>query len=129
MIDADLFKNINDTYGHSVGDRTLNKLADVCKETLREVDVVGRMGGEEFAVLLPETDSAKANDVAERLRQAIEESKVPLESGLPLKFTVSIGVASLTSEDDNIDVLLNHADVALYKAKRAGRNKVCADFS
>lgn len=125
MLDADLFKSINDRYGHTVGDTALMKLADVCRETLRAVDLVGRLGGEEFAVLLPETDHAMAVEVADRLRKAIADSRVPLERGLPLKFTVSIGVASLASRDDNLDVLLNKADTALYEAKNSGRNKVC----
>jgi diguanylate cyclase (GGDEF)-like protein len=108
-----------------VGDLVLIKLAEVCGQTLREVDIIGRLGGEEFAILLPETNLAKANEVAERLREAIAKAKVPLESGLPLHFTVSIGVTSLVSKDDNLDVLLNRADKALYEAKEKGRNRVC----
>lgn len=126
MIDADLFKNINDRYGHAVGDATLRKLADVCQKTLRTADIAGRLGGEEFAILLPETDHDEALEVAERLRQSLETSRVPLKSGLPLQFTVSIGVSSLASKDDNLDMLLSLADTALYDAKRSGRNKVCS---
>ena len=125
MLDVDFFKKVNDSYGHKVGDLVLIKLAEVCRETLREVDIIGRLGGEEFAILLPETNQVKAAEVAERLREAIAKAKIPLESGLPLNFTVSIGVTSLVSKDDNLDVLLNHADRALYEAKESGRNRVC----
>lgn len=125
MIDIDFFKNINDSHGHKVGDTVLKKLVEVCRETMREIDIVGRMGGEEFAIQLPETGGAEAVEAAERLRMAITNAKVPLESGLPIHFTVSIGVASLASKDDNMDTLLNLADKALYEAKESGRNKVC----
>jgi diguanylate cyclase (GGDEF)-like protein/PAS domain S-box-containing protein len=125
MLDIDFFKKVNDSYGHKIGDLVLIKLAEVCRQTLREVDIIGRVGGEEFVILLPETDLAEAAKVAERLRESIAKSKVPLESGLPLHFTVSIGVTSLVSEDDNLDVLLNLADKALYEAKEKGRNRVC----
>nr|WP_321272360.1 diguanylate cyclase [uncultured Tolumonas sp.] len=126
MLDVDHFKKINDTYGHKVGDIVLQKLATVCQDTLRVVDIIGRVGGEEFAILLPETNEEEAFSVAERLREAIANAKVPLGNGLPLSVTVSIGIASLTSKDDNIDVLLNLADKALYAAKHAGRNRVSA---
>ncbi len=125
MMDIDYFKRVNDTHGHKVGDIVLKKLAEICQQTLREVDVIGRLGGEEFAILLPETGIGEAAEAAERLKEAIENTKVPLESGLPLQFTVSIGVSSLTSKEDNMDVLLNRADQALYQAKNAGRNRVC----
>ena len=93
--------------------------------TLREVDIIGRIGGEEFTVLLPETEIEVAIDVAERLRIQIADATVPLEAGLSLQFTVSIGISSLNSADDNLDLLLNLADQGLYKAKNSGRNKVC----
>jgi diguanylate cyclase (GGDEF)-like protein/PAS domain S-box-containing protein len=125
MLDIDFFKKVNDNYGHKIGDLVLIKLAEVCRQTLREVDIIGRVGGEEFVILLPETDLVEATEVAERLRESIAKSKVPLESGLPLHFTVSIGVTSLVSKDDNMDVLLNLADKALYEAKEKGRNRVC----
>ena len=126
MLDADFFKRINDSHGHKTGDLVLKKLAEICRYSLREVDIIGRMGGEEFAILLPETDNSAAIETAKRLRKAIASTGVPLEAGLPLHFTVSIGVSSLTSKEDNIDVLLNQADKALYEAKSAGRNRVFA---
>jgi diguanylate cyclase (GGDEF)-like protein len=126
MLDIDFFKQVNDSHGHKMGDTVLKKLAEVCGNTLRDVDIVGRLGGEEFAILLPETDMNDAKDVAERLRNAIASAKVPLSTGdQPLQFTVSIGLASLASKDDNLDVLLNLADKALYEAKNSGRNRVC----
>ena len=126
MLDVDHFKKVNDTYGHKVGDLLLQKLAETCRATLREIDVTARLGGEEFAVLLPNTDHTAAMDVAERLRHALADTKVPLEQGLPPRFTASIGVATLVDAATNIDTLLNEADHALYEAKRQGRNRVCA---
>jgi diguanylate cyclase (GGDEF)-like protein len=125
MLDIDLFKEINDRYGHETGDRVLQHLANICRKAFREVDVIGRLGGEEFAILMPETSKAKATEVAERLRTTVAESKVSIGPGLPIVFTISIGVAAHNSKDDNIDVLLNSADKALYAAKHAGRNRVC----
>jgi diguanylate cyclase (GGDEF)-like protein/PAS domain S-box-containing protein len=125
MLDIDFFKKINDSHGHKLGDMVLKKLADICKNTLREIDIVGRIGGEEFAILLPETDQLKAAEVAERLRIAIADTKIPMKDGLPIQFTVSIGVACVLTDDDNMDVLLNRADQALYQAKKTGRNRVC----
>ena len=124
MMDVDHFKKINDTHGHKVGDLVLQKLAEICRDTLRMVDIIGRVGGEEFAILLPETTEQEAIRGAERLRQAIANAKIPLGHGLPLSITVSIGITSLMSKDDNIDVLLSFADKALYAAKNAGRNRI-----
>jgi len=119
MLDIDFFKAVNDTHGHQVGDIALKSVADIAKSTLRDFDICARLGGEEFAVLLPETNKSQAYEVAERLRLAIENSKVPLPSGgLPLTMTISIGVSSMTSKDDNIDVLISKADKALYEAKK-----------
>jgi diguanylate cyclase (GGDEF)-like protein len=125
MLDIDHFKSVNDTYGHKIGDQVLQKLSAVCRESLREFDVIGRLGGEEFAVLLPMTDADRAWEIAERLRQSLARSVVLLEQGLPLNFTVSIGVAQLADGDINVDTLLHQADQALYQAKHGGRNQVC----
>jgi diguanylate cyclase (GGDEF)-like protein/PAS domain S-box-containing protein len=125
MLDIDFFKEINDRYGHERGDLVLQNLANICRHVFRQVDVIGRLGGEEFVILMPETPKAKAVEVAERLRTAVAGSKVPIEHGLPIQFTISIGVAEFNSKDDNIDVMLNAADKLLYAAKHAGRNRVC----
>jgi diguanylate cyclase (GGDEF)-like protein/PAS domain S-box-containing protein len=125
MMDIDHFKIVNDTYGHQTGDLVLQKLGSLCREALREIDSVGRIGGEEFAVILPHTDGARALEVAERLRQTVAATEIPLEHGLPLRFTLSIGVTTLIGGIANIDTLLGQADSALYEAKRSGRNRVC----
>src|SRR3569623_311505 len=126
MLDVDHFKAVNDTYGHDAGDEVLRRLSEVCIETLREIDIVGRIGGEEFAVLLPETAGVRAVDAAERLRLAIAAAAVPAR-GESVHFTVSIGVTSFTPDDEQADTLLKRADAAMYRAKRAGRNRVCVD--
>lgn len=123
MLDLDRFKDINDTYGHKVGDTVLGQFAKACREALRESDIMGRMGGEEFAILFPETTLPDAVDVAERLRETVAATRIPLEHGLPIQVTVSIGVASFASGDANIDVFMNRADGALYEAKHGGRNR------
>jgi len=129
MIDLDHFKTINDTYGHRTGDAVLKKLPQICRQVLREVDIIGRIGGEEFAIIFPETESTQAFVVAERLREAIAAEKVALGQGVPLHFTASIGIAAITHGDDNIDILLHRADAALYEAKRQGRNRTCEAVS
>jgi diguanylate cyclase (GGDEF)-like protein/PAS domain S-box-containing protein len=125
MIDVDFFKDVNDTHGHAAGDQVLCRLTDVCRAGLRETDPVGRIGGEEFAVLLPETDLVGAQDVAERLRASVAATAVSRADGPDLRFTVSIGVASFQQSDGSLDGLLRAADDGLYMAKRGGRNRVC----
>ncbi|MDD2701800.1 MAG: diguanylate cyclase [Sideroxydans sp.] len=125
MLDLDHFKKVNDTYGHHAGDAVLRKLSEVCIATLREIDVIGRYGGEEFVVLLPETDARRALEAAERLRHALSEADVALAGGEMLRFTVSIGVANLVATDPDLDSLLKRADKGLYEAKKLGRNRVC----
>lgn len=122
-LDADHFKAINDRHGHPGGDAVLQQLAAILAETFREVDVVARIGGEEFAVLLPSTDLPRAAVVAERLRAAVAAQVVHFD-GARIRYTVSAGVASLDDGDGGIDLLLKRADQALYAAKRAGRNRV-----
>jgi len=122
-IDADHFKAINDRYGHPGGDAVLQHLAAILGETFREVDVVARIGGEEFAVLLPSTDLPRAAVVAERLRSAVASQVVHFD-GQRIRYTVSLGVASLADGEGGIDLLLKRADQALYAAKRLGRNRV-----
>jgi diguanylate cyclase (GGDEF)-like protein len=124
LLDIDRFKSINDTHGHPVGDEVIRTLASTCQATLRVVDVLGRLGGEEFAITLPETDGPGALRVAERLREAVAQVRVPV-GATHLGFTVSIGVAIWTPGEP-VDRLLSRADEALYAAKNSGRNRVCA---
>ena len=126
MIDVDHFKNINDTYGHPTGDRAIMAIAAVCSETIRKTDRAARFGGEEFVILMPETEFAEAGIVTERLRAAIEALKIIAENSEPFSMTISIGVAFFDHQtaDDNLSKLLNRADKALYRAKNAGRNQV-----
>jgi diguanylate cyclase len=123
MLDLDRFKSVNDTYGHAAGDATLVALVRIGSHSLREGDVIGRIGGDEFAVLLPETAAPLASQVASRLRDALVASGVDWE-GRRLPLELSVGVATLCPEDDSIDALLGRADQALYEAKRQGRNCV-----
>jgi diguanylate cyclase (GGDEF)-like protein len=123
MIDIDHFKEVNDTHGHRAGDLVLQQLGQTCTGVLREVDVLGRVGGEEFAVLLPETGLVAAAEVAGRLRAAVEEARVARPEGAPLRITVSVGVAGLQGEE-SLDTLVSRADTALYQAKHGGRNCV-----
>lgn len=122
-LDIDLFKRVNDTYGHPVGDKVLIKLVKVCLETLRITDIFARMGGEEFSAILPETDIDNAAISAERVRQAIQRTSVPIDNG-KVVFTVSLGISQLRNRDDTLDSLMRRADKALYRAKALGRNRV-----
>jgi diguanylate cyclase (GGDEF)-like protein len=123
MIDIDFFKRVNDTYGHAVGDQVIRQLAACCTGQLREVDHFGRIGGEEFACILPETDAAAAWQCAERLRLAVAALAIDTPQG-ELKFTISIGLAQLNAALADWPSLLAAADGALYQAKHAGRNRV-----
>lgn len=123
MFDIDLFKEINDRYGHSAGDQILVGIADRCCDVIRHVDVFGRYGGDEFVILLPETDHQMAQDVAERIRLSVSQAPILTDAG-PISVSISIGITQVTAESDDIGLLLNRADQALYKSKRAGRNIV-----
>lgn len=123
ILDIDHFKTVNDTHGHPAGDLALQVLVQRCHQNLRDMDILGRLGGEEFCILMPETEAGQAYLAAERLRQVISELEVPLEQ--PLHLTVSIGVAILDEADTCISKLLGRADQALYQAKQTGRNRVC----
>ena len=124
LFDVDHFKAVNDTHGHGVGDDVLVNLAEVASDNLRAVDLVARLGGEEFVVVMPESNAATAMQVAERLCSQVAESSIQLPDGTPLGVTVSIGVATSETADEMADDLLERADTALYTAKNAGRNRV-----
>jgi diguanylate cyclase (GGDEF)-like protein/PAS domain S-box-containing protein len=126
VFDVDHFKSINDRHGHAAGDAVLVGLARAARGVLRDSDMAGRLGGEEFGVLLPRADDALARGIAERLRQAIAAVRAPLPGGGELHFTVSVGVATLEPGDADLAALLARADAAMYRAKRAGRNGVSA---
>ena len=124
MFDADMFKKVNDTYGHAVGDKALMHLSVMAQDALRDTDILARLGGEEFAVLLESTDEEAATEVAERLRRSINNKALTLERG-SITLSISAGVACLTPEGgDELDALLALADKALYAAKAGGRNRV-----
>ncbi len=123
QMDIDHFKKINDTHGHTVGDEVLKAFTANCLEALRECDVLGRMGGEEFSIILPETEMAGTLIVAERFRQAIADLKLYVDDQI-VHFTVSIGVTKLRQDDSGIEAVLRRADEALYLAKNGGRDKV-----
>jgi len=124
MIDVDRFRNFNEEEGHAAGDQVLRQVADAIRSVLRPYDVVGRYGGEEFAVLLPDADPARCASIAERVRQAVALVRHATSTGRPRGVTVSIGCASIPHNGDDAAMLLRAADAALYRAKRAGRNRV-----
>lgn len=123
MIDLDLFKQVNDRYGHGVGDEVLRHCANLMSLSLRSNDLLGRLGGEEFGILLPDTDTSGALDFAERLRRRAAHEVIVTEAGT-VTVTLSIGLTAFTLEDHHIDVILARADRALYRAKESGRNLV-----
>lgn len=123
VLDLDNFKQINDNYGHSAGDIALQKLADLCRSSLREADIIGRLGGEEFVVLLPDTGGSDAYNVADRLREKISEMEIETDHGR-FTLTATIGVAETSPDDKDIEDLVRRADTALYKGKAAGKNRV-----
>lgn len=125
MIDVDRFKNCNDTFGHLVGDQILREIAQIIKNSIREIDIPGRFGGEEFCIVLPDTELKGAKYVAERIRSAAEE-KVVKAYDATLSVTVSIGIATFPADARKKDELIDKADWSLYKAKKQGRNRVCS---
>ena len=123
MIDIDHFKRVNDTHGHQAGDRVIRQVAEVIRKHARDVDVVGRYGGDEFAVVLPDTDKAGTKVFCERLREAVEALEVVYE-GHTIRCTLSLGVADLSKPAHDHVTLVEWADQALYVAKKNGRNQV-----
>jgi diguanylate cyclase (GGDEF)-like protein len=122
--DLDHFKRVNDTHGHGAGDFVLHAFGERLMANLREADLAGRIGGEEFLMVLPETDLSGARPFAERLRKAIASTAIPLPSG-SLSITCSLGIAQRTAADEEAGQLLARADAALYRAKNGGRDRVC----
>ena len=127
LIDMDYFKAVNDTFGHDIGDAVLKEFALRLQRNIRGVDLACRFGGEEFVVLMPDTDYRQAQSVAERVRQAVAERPFEVGASRPLTVTVSVGVALNDGEIDTPETLIKRADIALYRAKREGRNRVIFD--
>ena len=119
MIDVDHFKSVNDTYGHAAGDQVLRGVAERCRNQLRVIDIIGRYGGEEFAVALPETDIHAAGQIAERLRIAVERAPFVTDYG-SISLTISVGAAVYHPDDHvTLDAVIDRADRALYIAKHS----------
>ena len=125
MMDVDYFKTFNDQYGHLMGDQILREVGKLIRENIREIDIAGRFGGEEFCVILPDTDRAGARYAAERIRQAVESSSIKAYDA-EVKITVSLGVSTYPQDGTQIEELIDKADWALYRAKREGRNRICS---
>ena len=123
MIDIDHFKMINDNYGHTFGDQVLKKLSAPLQNEIRDIDIVARMGGEEFAIILPETGLEEAANLAERLRVAIANITI-INDKQEIRVTASFGVVTCKDDDKGLESLLTKADDALYVAKKKGRNQV-----
>ncbi len=124
MFDIDHFKQVNDRFGHAVGDQLLAALGKCCLACVREVDLVGRYGGEEFVVLLPQADLSVASQIAERIRVLVSQIVIPTAAETAAQATISVGVTVLIDNEQELDTLLSRADNAMYAAKNAGRNQV-----
>jgi diguanylate cyclase (GGDEF)-like protein len=122
LIDLDHFKSVNDRFGHAGGDEVLRRFADTAREAMRTADVIGRLGGEEFAVLMPDTDQVQSGIAGERLRDAVARRRVVLSTGALAPVTISVGVAHHHAGEER-DRLIIRADEALYEAKDSGRNR------
>ena len=124
MLDIDHFKRYNDHYGHLVGDVILREVSRVTKENIRQIDFIGRYGGEEFAIIFTETDKEQAKFAAERIRRAVADKKIRAYDE-EIRLSVSIGIATYPLDAKDAQELIEKADTALYQAKQTGRNKVC----
>jgi diguanylate cyclase (GGDEF)-like protein len=124
MIDIDDFKNINDTHGHQYGDEVINSLVKIVKNLIRQTDYFGRIGGEEFAIILIETRIKNAEKIAERIRKSTESGRVLIENKRSICFTISVGITEFSTEDRSFTDVLHRSDMAMYKAKKFGKNKV-----
>ncbi len=126
MIDIDHFKMVNDRYGHLAGDEVLKTLVNVCKDRIRRTDILGRFGGEEFLIIMPDTSRENVIKVAEEIRETMENTRTFFGDSTVM-VTISIGISAVQIMDDNysVDKLINNADIALYKAKNGGRNRIC----
>jgi diguanylate cyclase (GGDEF)-like protein/PAS domain S-box-containing protein len=124
ICDIDYFKEVNDNFGHDTGDRVLQNVSALIKESLRNTDIIGRYGGDEFLSILPETSMGRAKEIADRIRLAVKEFELQMEGNKPIRTTVSLGVAEFNADKEDINGLIKRADNALYMAKGRGRNRV-----
>ena len=124
IFDIDHFKNVNDRFGHQFGDEVLRSIAQIANHELRKSDIFGRYGGEEFMAILPNTKVHEARKLAERIRKKIEAHHLETPKAMPHPVSVSFGIARMLTDDDSLDEMISRADRALYRAKRAGRNRV-----
>ena len=125
MIDIDKFKTVNDTHGHKTGDKVIVSLSDALQELIRSSDIICRYGGEEFLILLPNTDTKGATSMSNKINNRIDEIMIDTNDKTPLKFTVSMGVSEVhLQKDQTIEEAIDRADIALYEAKNSGRNQV-----
>jgi two-component system cell cycle response regulator len=130
VIDVDHFKEVNDTHGHLIGDKVLQDLSEILTRTVRNIDVVARLGGEEFVIVMPDASQEIARRVSDRVLKRVAETGMAVtESGNQLNITASIGVTCRVGAEDTIDDLLQRADEAMYGAKQRGRNQVVSDSS
>lgn len=127
LFDVDHFKNVNDTYGHAIGDKVLQQVCHLFKERFRETDVVGRLGGEEFAVLLFEVTPDAALAIADDIRQKLANNTFTTDTGASFNISVTCGVAHFTEEDPTEESILHRADTSLYTGKYQGRNQVVSE--
>jgi diguanylate cyclase len=125
MVDIDHFKKVNDTYGHAVGDLVLKELAEILKKNCRVFDFVGRVGGEEFCILLLDCPSDRSFEIGMRIRDFVKDHKFPIGQNKFINITVSVGTASYPETVANLEEIVKKADIGLYKAKQTGRDKVC----
>lgn len=126
FIDLDHFKTVNDRFGHQVGDALLKDFSGIVETAIRDVDVASRYGGEEFIILLPETDHCRASDMAERLRQRVADHGFFVEGKRRLNITASIGIATFPNHGNTAEELIGAADQAMYRAKELGRDQICS---
>jgi two-component system cell cycle response regulator len=127
VADIDYFKRVNDTYGHDAGDNVLREFATRLRRNTRGIDLACRLGGEEFVIIMPDTELSRAMQVAERLRACIAAEPFQVNAEITLEVTASVGVSTLETRNDTPETLFKRADLALYAAKRNGRNRVVAD--
>jgi diguanylate cyclase (GGDEF)-like protein len=123
LLDCDLFKNINDNFGHLIGDEFLIRICDVCRQEIRDIDFLARYGGEEFIIVLPDCDLSGGIDTAKRIQEALAKEPVVID-GKAIYVTLSIGVSMLNEQHKSLDQLINDADKAMYQAKTNGRNRI-----